>query len=88
MSKLMQKLMNRFKEAFDFDGNMIPVCPYCEKDVNPASFSRSGGSMFQKLDFEFIRKYTAITVFTNIFFCPHCRKILGISRCLIPPDSS
>jgi len=88
MSKLIQKYFNLAKKAYDFDGNMIPVCPFCEKDINPASFSRKGGAMFQNLDFEFATKYYAVTTFTNIFFCPHCRKILGISRCLLPPRSS
>ncbi|MFW9877170.1 MAG: hypothetical protein ACFFG0_29115 [Candidatus Thorarchaeota archaeon] len=88
MSKFMQKLMTRVKEIFDFDGAVIPICPYCEKDINPASFSREGGAMYQKLHFEFLRKMYATTFFTNIFFCPHCRKILGISRAIIPPDSS
>lgn len=88
MSKFIQKAMTKAKEAFDFDGNMIPICPYCEKDINPASFSRKGGAMFQKIDFEFASKYMAVSMFTNIFFCPHCRKILGISRSAIPPNSS
>ena len=88
MSKLMQKAIAKAKEAFDYDGNMIPICPYCEKDINPASFSRKGGAMFQKIDVEFATKWWAVSMFTNIFFCPHCRKILGISRSAIPPSSS
>jgi hypothetical protein len=88
MTKAMNKAMERAKEAFDYDGNMIPICPYCEKDINPASFSQKGGSMFQKIDFEFATKYMAVSMFTNIFFCPHCRKILGISRSAIPPSGS
>ena len=88
MSKFLQKMMTRVKEAIDFDGAMIPICPYCEKDINPASFSREGGALYQKLHFEFLRKLIATTVITNIFFCPHCRKILGMSRAIIPPGTS
>ncbi len=87
MSKMIQKMMTKVKEAFDFDGSVIPVCPYCEKDINPASFSREGGAMYQKLHFEFLTKYIATTMYTNIFLCPHCRKILGISRGIIPPSN-
>ena len=83
-------MTEKFKEAFDFDGYAIPVCPYCEKDINPASFSREGGAMYQKLNFEFLKifaKTNVITTFTNIFFCPHCKKILGISRGVFGPGS-
>jgi len=88
MSKFMQKALAKAKEAFDYDGNMIPICPYCEKDINPASFSKKGGAMFQKIDIEFATKYWALSMITNIFFCPHCRKILGISRTTAPSSSS
>ena len=88
MSKYIQKMATKYKELFDFDGTAIPVCPHCEKDINPASFSREGGAMYQRLDFEFFTKMRAVTMFTNIFFCPHCKKILGISRSQIPPGST
>ncbi|MFX1501347.1 MAG: hypothetical protein ACFFDH_10345 [Promethearchaeota archaeon] len=87
MSKMIQRMMTMLKEAFDFDATEIPICPYCEKEINPASFSREGGAMYQKLHFEFLRKYYAVTMYTNIFICPHCRKILGMSRGIIPPSS-
>jgi hypothetical protein len=87
MSKFIEKMMIKAKEVFDFDGSAIPICPYCERDINPASFSREGGAMYQKLNFEVLTKMNATTIFTNIFFCPHCKKILGISRNQILPSS-
>ena len=75
-----QKALKKNRELFEFEGNTIPICPFCEKDINPASFSREGGAMFQKIYFEY-RNKLYITTSTNTFFCPHCRKILGISRC-------
>jgi len=43
-----------------------PKCPYCESDLSDIFFKQKGpGLLFSK---------------TAVYFCPHCRKVLGIGR--------
>lgn len=43
-----------------------PRCPYCESDLSDIFYKQKGpGFLLSK---------------TAVYFCPHCRKILGIGR--------
>ena len=47
------------------ESRVLPKCPHCEKDLNDVSFSELRGSFWGK-------RY--------IYFCPSCRKTLGVSH--------
>ena len=42
----------------------LPVCPYCEKELNSICVNSRQRSLVE---------------FQKTMFCPHCRKLLGIS---------
>ncbi|MCX6826458.1 MAG: hypothetical protein NTV06_04200 [candidate division Zixibacteria bacterium] len=42
----------------------LPVCPYCEKELNEIYFRAKGLGYIEAQH--------------DVYFCPHCRKILGI----------
>lgn len=86
MPKFLEKLMLKFQEAFEFESDIKPICPYCEKEIDSDYFVGRGGAMNQKVTFQLYRRM-GISFFTNVFFCPHCRKILSISRSVIVPTS-
>ncbi len=52
----------RTVEAFD---DLNPVCPFCESELTEILFREAPSGFFQ-----------ARTKF--VFFCPQCRKILGV----------
>ena len=49
----------------DERGDVRPICPYCEKELD-----RVGA---QALSSSFLSKRL-------VYFCPHCRKVLGVSH--------
>jgi uncharacterized protein with PIN domain len=44
--------------------DVIPICPFCEAELRTISFSALRAFLG--------RRY--------IYFCPHCRKVLGLSH--------
>lgn len=43
---------------------IVPICPHCEKEINKINF--------KLLSSTFGKRY--------IYFCEHCRKVLGVSH--------
>lgn len=71
-----------FKEKFEIDSDITPICPYCEQEVDVNDFVEGGTSLIQKVS-KIKVPFAKVTFMTNIFFCPHCRKLLGISKSYI-----
>ena len=46
-----------------------PVCPFCEKDLEEVNC--------KKIDTSFLSTSIATK---NVVFCPHCRKVLGVTH--------
>lgn len=46
--------------------DLRPICPHCESDL-PEVYSRVQGTAF-------------VTGRSLVFFCPHCRKVLGFGQ--------
>jgi len=46
------------------DNSQTPVCPHCEKDLTTVA----------------ARKLESTFGVRNVYFCPHCRKVLGVSH--------
>lgn len=46
--------------------DLLPLCPHCSKELNEV-YRRSRGIGF------FVGR-------NNVFFCPHCQKVLGVGQ--------
>ncbi|MBY9014873.1 MAG: hypothetical protein KGD68_04205 [Candidatus Lokiarchaeota archaeon] len=64
---------------FEFTNDLNPVCPYCEKEINIEEFIDGGPRMHQKISIIKVMMKPSIFM-TTVFFCQHCRKILGVSK--------
>jgi len=42
----------------------VPICPYCEQELTTLNVNS---------------KQRSLVEFQKVFFCPHCRKVLGLS---------
>ncbi len=45
----------------------VPLCPYCEKDLNEIKVNSKQAP------------WSVVKEMRNVCFCPHCRKLLGVS---------
>ena len=69
-----------FTKKFEFKSDLNPICPYCEEEIDIEDLLEGGAGMHQKVStIKLTIKPTAVFV-TTVFFCPHCRKILGVSK--------
>ncbi|MFX1305006.1 MAG: hypothetical protein ACFFBV_15570 [Promethearchaeota archaeon] len=68
-----------FLKKYEFVSDIAPICPYCEKEINIEDLIEGGRGLNQKTS---RIKFTLRVEFvvTSVFFCPHCRKILGIGK--------
>jgi hypothetical protein len=67
------------KKLFEIDSDITPICPYCEQEIDAERFLKGGDSIIQKVEtMTFALKTVAFM--TTVYFCPHCRKILGINK--------
>jgi hypothetical protein len=46
--------------------DLVPLCPHCEQELPAVHVRRRGVPLFQGR--------------TIVFFCPHCRKVLGFGQ--------
>ena len=46
--------------------DLVPVCPHCSKELNEV-YRKSKGAGF-------------VVGRNSVFFCPHCRKVLGFAQ--------
>jgi uncharacterized protein with PIN domain len=46
--------------------DLSPVCPHCEREITEVYSRRKGVALIQGQEV--------------VYFCPHCRKILGFSQ--------
>ena len=68
-----------FTKKFKFKSDLDPICPYCEEEIDIEDLLEGGAGMHQKVST--IKVMVAPVAFmTTVFFCPHCRKILGFSK--------
>ncbi|MFH1700227.1 MAG: hypothetical protein ABIE07_06535 [Candidatus Zixiibacteriota bacterium] len=58
--------MPEIKMTITERGDLLPKCPFCEKEINQL-FSKSKGIPW-------------IEGKNIIYFCPHCLKVLGIGQ--------
>ncbi len=68
------------KDLYEIDSEINPLCPYCEQIIDVKEFIDGGKSLIQKISKLKVPIMTKRYFMTNIFYCPHCRKILGISK--------
>ncbi len=56
------------KQVFEFHErqDLLPICPHCEKELREVYRKSRGAGIFVGRN--------------NVFFCPHCRKILGFGQ--------
>jgi len=68
-----------FAKRFDFKSDLNPICPYCEEEIDIEDLLEGGAGMHQKVTTIKLR-LAPVAFMTTVFFCPHCRKILGVSK--------
>jgi len=71
--------MKSLIKKFEFTNDLKPICPYCEKEIDIEEFLEGGPGMHQKISTIKVMMKPSIFM-TTTFFCPHCRKILGVSK--------
>jgi len=68
-----------FTKKFEYKSELNPICPYCEEEIDIEDLVEGGTGIHQKVST--IKVLMAPAVFmTTVFFCPYCRKILGVSK--------
>ena len=71
--------MKSIIKKFEFTNELKPICSYCEKEIDIEEFIDGGPGMHQKISRIKIMGKSSMFM-TTVFFCPHCRKILGVSK--------
>jgi hypothetical protein len=68
-----------FSKKFEFKSDLNPICPYCEREINIEDLVEGGTGIHQKVSTIKIA-LAKVAFMTTVFFCPYCRKILGVSK--------
>jgi len=71
--------MKSLIKKFEFTNDLNPICSYCEKEIDIEEFIEGGLGMHQKVSTVKVAVKPSIFM-TTVFFCPHCRKILSVSK--------
>ncbi len=75
----MKLITMSFTKKFEFISDLNPICPYCEKEIDIEDLLEGGAGMHQKVSTITVM-VAPVAFMTTVFFCPHCRKILGVSK--------
>jgi len=79
LSKTVKLIIMWILKKYEFDSPLTPICPYCEKEINIEDLMEGGTGLKQKVS-TIKSKLKVEYIVTSLFFCPYCRRILGIGK--------